>query len=267
MSAHLEPKSEPPLLELSGVILADSRRASGAAEAINWRVVAGDYWVIGGPAAAGKSDFLATAAGLQLPAQGRQFLFGQELGQMGEDEMLCARRRVGLVFANGGRLFNQFTVAENVALPLCYHRNCPVSEVWEPVQGILELTGLTALAHNTPGAIGRGWRQRAALARALALQPEVLLLDDPVAGLDLRQSRWWFELLGSLSAGHPLLDGKKMTLVVAVGNLRPWVEYARQFALLQPGRLLSIGCRAELDASAEPLLHELLGTESAHLTP
>ena len=215
--------------------------------------------------AAGKSVLLATAAGLQQPEEGRQFLFGQETGLMAEEELLAARRRVGLVFADGGRLFNHSTVAENVGLPLCYHRNCTLAEVWEPVEAILELTGLRPLAHNTPGMIGRGWRQRAGLARALALKPEVLLLDNPVAGLDPRQTRWWLELLASLFAGHPLMEGKKMTLVVAAGDLRPWVDHGRQFALLQQNRLLSLGDRAALAMSAEPLLHELLARETTPL--
>ena len=260
-----ETSTPPPLLQLSGVVLAAQRRAAARAEAIDWCVAAGDYWVIGGLPAAGKSDLLALAAGLQRPAQGQFFLFGQETDQMGEEEFLRERMRVGLVFADGGRLFNQFTVAENVALPLCYHHNCPVAEVLEPVQAILELTGLTPLAHNTPGVIGRSMRQRTGLARALALKPELLLLDDPVAGLDLRQTRWWLELLASLSDGHPLMEGKKITLAVTAGDLRPWVEAGRQFALLKQNRFLPLGGKVEMDVSTEPLLRELLATEASHL--
>ncbi len=254
-----------PLLELCGVHLAAQWHTAVSEETIDWRVAAGDYWVIGGLSAAGKSDLLATAAGLQRPAQGRLVLFGQETEHMGEDELLRERRRVGLVFSDGGRLFNHFTVAENVALPLCYHHNCPLAEVWEPVQAILELTGLTALAHNTPGMIGRSWRQRAGLARALALKPELLLLDDPVAGLDPRQTCWWLDLLASLSEGHPFLSGKKITLVVTAGDLRPWVEQGRQFALLQQNGFLRLGGRAEMSVNTEPLLRELLATEASHL--
>lgn len=245
--------------------MAAQRHASAGAESIDWRVAAGDYWVIGGLPAAGKSDLLATAAGLQRPAQGRLFLFGQDTEHLGEEALLRERLRVGLVFADGGRLFNHLTVAENVALPLCYHHNCPVAEVWEPVQAILELTGLTALAHNTPGVISRSWRQRTGLARALALKPELLLLDNPLAGLDPRQMRWWLNLLASLSAGHAIMDGKNVTLVVTAGDLRPWVEQGRQFALLQQNRFLPVGGKAELNASAEPSLRELLSAETIHL--
>lgn len=265
MPAVAETTFVPPLLELCGVLLAAQRPAPASAESIDWRVTAEDYWVVGGLPASGKSDLLATAAGLQRPAQGRHFLFGQETDHLGEEELLRERLRVGLVFADGGRLFNQFTVAENVALPLCYHHNCPAAEVWEPVQAILELTGLTSLAHNTPGVIGRSWRQRVGLARALALKPELLLLDNPVAGLDPRQTRWWLDLLATLSAGHPFMEGKKVTLVVTAGDLRPWVEHGRQFALLQQNCFVPLGDKAELSVSVEPLLRELLATETIHL--
>ena len=265
MPTAAETSPAPPLLELCGVLLAAQRYAAAGEETIDWRVAAGDYWVIGGLPAAGKSDLLATAAGLQRPAQGRIVLFGQETEHMGEEELLRERLRVGLVFSDGGRLFNHFTVAENVALPLCYHHNCPVAEVWEPVQAILELTGLTALAHNTPGVIGRSWRQRVGLARALALKPELLLLDNPLASLDLRQTRWWLDFLAGLSEGHPFMAGKKTTLAVTAGDLRPWVEQGRQFALLQQNRFLPLGDKDEMNVSTEPLLHELLVTEASQL--
>ena len=257
--------TDPPLLELKGVVLKAPRQKPADAQPIDWRVAAGDYWVIGGLPAAGKSELLGIAAGLQQPAQGQQYLFGQELGQMTEEDLLRARLRVGMVFADGGRLFNHLTLAENVALPLCYHRNCPLAELWEPVQAILELTGLSSLAHVTPGAAGRGWRQRAGLARALALKPELLLLDNPLAGLDPRQTRWWLDLLASLFAGHPLMESKKMTLVVATGDLRPWAEQGRQFALLHQHGLRPMGGPAELAMSAEPLLQDLLAPESNFL--
>ncbi len=265
MPTHPENQPEPPFLELKGVVLKAPRQPSADTPAIDWCVARGDYWVIGGLPAAGKSDLLAIAAGLQQPAQGQHYLFGQETGQMTEQALLQARLRIGMVFADGGRLFNHLTLAENVALPLCYHRNCPMAELLEPVQAMLELTGLSSLAHVTPGAAGRGWRQRASLARALALKPELLLLDNPLAGLDPRQTRWWLDLLASLFSGHPLMEGKKITLAVATGDLRPWADQGRQFALLHQNALRPLGGPAELAMSAEPLLHELLARESTFL--
>ena len=95
-------------------------------EGINWRVAVGDFWAVGGLHASGKSDLLATAAGIMRPARGRYRVFGQELGAGFEEDRLATRLRLGLVF-EGGRLFHHLSVAENIALPLCYHGNRTVA--------------------------------------------------------------------------------------------------------------------------------------------
>jgi phospholipid/cholesterol/gamma-HCH transport system ATP-binding protein len=86
--------------------------------------------------------------------------------------------RLGLVF-DGGQLFTQMTVWENVSLPLRYHRDVPAEDVLDEVDRMLELMGLTDVRDLTPGALSLSWRKRAGLARALAMRPEILLLDNP----------------------------------------------------------------------------------------
>src|SRR5437879_4992481 len=85
---------------------------------------------------------------------------------------------------------------------------------WKGVAGVLELVGLSAIAHRFPSGSQRHLRQRAALARALALRPEVLLLDEPVRGLDRRDTHWWLEFLCALSKGHSFFGGRKVTLAI-----------------------------------------------------
>lgn len=230
-------------------------------ERIDARIGAGDYWVVGGPAGSGKSDLLATMAGMQRPARGRLRFFGTNVNEAGDEELLQARRRIGLVFENGGRLFNHLTVAENVALPLRYHCNLSADETQETVEEMLSFTGLTSLAHLTPGRIKLPARQRIALARALALKPEVLLLDNPLAGLGPQETGWWLEFLARLSRGGEWAEGKPVSLVVTCHDLRPWTEQARQFALLKRKQWLFVGGRAELACSGEPLLRELLAAD------
>lgn len=227
-------------------------------EAVDWSVAAGEYWIIGARPGGGKSDLLAVAAGLLRPVRGTYRLFGREIGRLHGDEPLPERLRVGLVFEDGGRLFNALTVRENVALPLRYHRNADAEEVHDRVRAILELTGLTAVADYQAGRINRSWRQRTALTRALVLQPEVLLLDNPLAGLDPRQLHWWLEFLAALSTGHPFLDRRPVTLVVATDDLRPWRDHGNRFALIDGKRWLPFGERAELNRCHEPLVQELL---------
>jgi len=246
------------LLDVS--IGAGGRLDTASLEAITWRISPGDYWVVGGLPGSGKSDLLATLAGLYRPLGGTLKLFGSDVAGLSEDEFMTVRRRIGLVF-EGGRLFNQLSVAENVALPLRYHRSQPGFGDGERVKAILDATGLTSWAESTTGRISRAWRQRVALARALALGPEVLLLDNPLGGEAFQEARWWRDFLAQLAGGHELLRGRPATLVIACHDLRPWADQGKQFALLKQKRWLSVGGRADLTCGDEPLLHELLATE------
>jgi ABC-type transporter Mla maintaining outer membrane lipid asymmetry ATPase subunit MlaF len=123
---------------------------------------------------------------------------------------------------------------------------------------MLELTELAPFANHMPGAVGRNWQKRAGLARALMLRPEILLLDNPLGGLDLRHANWWLDFLDQLSAGHRPLAGQPMTLIVAAENLRPWRGRARQFAVLKDQQFVACGSRTELERATEPLVREML---------
>ena len=122
---------------------------------------------------------------------------------------------------------------------------------------MLELTELAAWADSTPGAITRTWRKRTGLARALMLQPDVLLLDNPLSGLDARQGGWWLNFLSGLSQGDELTDGKPMTLIVTAEDFRPWRKVARQFAVLKNKRLTVLGNAEQLEAASDELVREL----------
>lgn len=226
-------------------------------EGVDWSVAVGDYWVIGGLHASGKSDFMAVAAGIMPPARGVCRVFGRDLFAGPDHESLPTRLRIGMVF-DGGQLLHHLTVAENVALPIGYHRNQSQTEINAQVDALLALTGLASAANERPGFIGRNRQQRAGLARALALRPEVLLLDNPLTGLDPRDVWWWLDLLDQLSAGHPILNGRPLTLAVTGDDLRPWRRRARQFAVLKEKSLIVLGNRPDLDGHPEPLLQELL---------
>ena len=128
---------------------------------------------------------------------------------------------MGFVF-EGGQLFNQLTIRENVALPLQYHRDLPSAAAAQEVQALLELMELTPLADIDAVEHRANWRQRAALARALILKPEMLLLDNPLGRLGARHLQWWLRFLDQLWRGHEWCGGKPMTLVATTDDLRPW---------------------------------------------
>ncbi|OHE81541.1 MAG: hypothetical protein A2107_12610 [Verrucomicrobia bacterium GWF2_62_7] len=264
MNTAAETIARPPVIEMFDAAVT-SARAPGAAviSDINWCVSLDDYWVIGGPTGSGKSDLLATAAGLQRPLRGVHRIFGRELANLHEADRLRERLRVGIVFEDGARPFPQLTVAENVALPLRYHSDWDEAMLRQRVEEMLEVTELSAFADSAPSDLMRALIPRVGMARALALGPEVLLLDNPLAGLGPRQERWWLNFIASLAAGHPSMKGRKMTLVVVCDDLRPWMNQGRQFALLKGKHFLPLGGRADLERCNEPLLRDLTAAHSS----
>lgn len=226
-------------------------------EEVDWSVTVGDFWAIGGLQGCGKSDFMATAAGLMPPLLGKYEIFGRIADQGIEPDLLSTRLRLGLVF-DGGQLLRHLTIAENVTLPLRYHTDLSEDEVDLRVGRLLDLTGLTRWADERASALSRNWQQRAGLARALALGPEVLLLDAPLTGLDPRDERWWLDFLSQLSLGHEAVGGRPMTLVVSCDDLRPWVKRADHFAVLRGQRFIPLP-PGVAPAEADDVLLDLLG--------
>ena len=217
---------------------------------VNWKVAPGEFWVVAAPQHSGKSDFLMTVGSIMAPATGCYRFLGEEM-PIFEEPRLQHRLKLGFVF-DGGQLFGRLTVAENIALPLRYHGRLSPLEIEARVKMLLELTELAPLASNTPGNLGRSWQQRAGLARAIALQPEVLLLDSPLTGLDLPHQTWWLGFLDQLSRGHNCTGGNPITLIITADDLRPWRQHATQVACLAGKKFVPVGdWRAVEDSKIE----------------
>jgi ABC-type transporter Mla maintaining outer membrane lipid asymmetry ATPase subunit MlaF len=228
------------ILEMQGVQVAALRDPSLIVlEELTWSVRPGEFWVVAGSQHSGKSDLLLHAAGLMTPCAGTCRVFGCDTHQFDETE-LATRLRVGFAFADG-KLFNQLTLAENVALPLRYHQKLTDAETVRRVEALLELLELTPLADALPGNVAVVWRRRAALARALALQPELLLLDNPNGGLTARHRQWQMNFLDELWRGHGFFGGRPMTLVATTDDLPPWQHPRRKFAGVHAGRFTVLG--------------------------
>jgi len=246
-----------PAIEMRGVTVGAMRDVTfTVVEGVDWTVAAGEFWVVAGQQQSGKSDFLMLAAGLMAPMAGSYKLFGNETRDFGEAE-LAERLRVGFVF-DGGQLFNQLTIAENVALPLRYHKDLPPDAAMAEVKSLLDLMELTPLADVTPANVAANWRSRAALARALVLKPELLLLDNPLAGLGARHRQWWLRFLDRLWSGHEFCDGKPVTIVATADDLRPWENARRKFALLHDKKFIPLGSWNEVVSANDIVVKELL---------
>jgi len=251
-----------PAIEMRGVSAGSLTNASDEiVEGVNWTVSQGEYWVIGAPQHSGKSDFLMMTGGLTVPRAGEYRFLGEPM-PIFEGPRLDHRLKLGFVF-DGGQLLGGLTVADNIALPLRYHYELEPDELEACVTRLLGVTDLTAMANHLPGRIGRAWQQRAGLARALVLEPEVLLVDSPLTGLDVRHANWWLGFLDGLSRGHSLMGGHPITLVVTADDLRPWRGRAHKFAYLSEKRLTVIGDWPAVERSRDATVRDLLDDGSA----
>ena len=143
---------------------------------------------------------------------------------------------MGFVFDGDGRLFSGLSVAENLVLPRCYHRNEDPSEALAALAPLIRHLQLESLLSRGPASLGRSWSRRVALARCLALGPELLLLDNPLAGLDPVHLRWWRGFLADALAGHPVLGGEPLAIVATTDAIRPYLPLHPRFALVEGDR-------------------------------
>lgn len=245
------------VIEMRDVRIGTMRDASELVlDKVNWSVARGEFWIVAGHQHSGKSDFLMTTAGLMPPADGCYKFFGSET-EIFDESRLADRLRMGFVF-DSAQLFPDMTIAENVALPLRYHKNLPPAEAMKVIDGLLELMELKPIADVTPANLPRSWHKRAGLARALATQPEILLLDNPLGGLDARHAHWWLQFLDQLWRGHKLLGSQPLTIIATTDDLRPWRNDARRFALLKEEEFIPLGSWKEVSSLNEPIVKELL---------
>lgn len=245
-----------PALEMRGVTVASLHDPGQTVlEGVNWTVAAREFWVVVGLLRSGKSALMAVAAGTSPPAAGTCQIFGREVTAGFEREQLALRLRLGVVF-DGGHLIHHLTLAENIALPLRYHYHHTDSETEDHLKALLALTGLERWADSLPARVNRNWQQRIGLARALALRPEVLLLDSPLTGLDPRDAIWWLETIQALAAGHPLMAKRPLTVIVTGDDLRPWKSEGRRFAVLKNRQFVPLAPGSEPGHDPDAVLRE-----------
>ncbi len=231
---------------------------------IDWQVLEGECWVIGGLQGSGKSAVIEAAAGLRATSSGCVKLFGSDPAVLTGTEAQALRRRVGMVFEGSGRLFGGLSVLENLTLPLRYHEDLSPEDALEQIIPLLEAFDLQPVSGLFPRQLGYGFSKRVALARALVLRPEILLVDDPLGGLDAAQARTLRRLLLQLNRGHAWMGERPITLVITAEELRPFLNLADHFALVENRRWTRIGTRDELLECRSPGVIELLADHSEH---
>ncbi|NQV33799.1 MAG: ABC transporter ATP-binding protein [Phycisphaeraceae bacterium] len=200
----------------------------------------GEIMVILGGSGCGKSTLLRTMTGLLEPDKGTVKLFGQDISNVQDDELKAIRKRFGILFQSGA-LFNSLTISENVALLLQEHTDLDPSTIDIMVKIKLELVGLREHADKMPAQLSGGMKKRAGLARALALDPEILFYDEPSAGLDPVTSAQIDQLIIDLT--------KKLnvTSVVVTHELDSGFRIADRMCMLDKGKVLKIGPRRQFE--------------------
>ncbi len=217
---------------------------------INLRVSRGEILGIVGKSGSGKTTLLRDMIGLQTPSEGHAYLFGERLDSLSPEQLAALHQRCGMLF-QGGALFSAFNVFDNIAFPLRESRFVDEGLVRQLVCMKLGMVGLDReAALRLPAELSGGMVTRAALARALALEPELLLLDEPTSGLDPLASEDFIRLLSSL---HQEL---RFTLVMVTHDLDVMRDLCHMLAVLADGRLLAYGSPAEVRRSQEPLVRE-----------
>ncbi len=261
MSAELSPSQQIELrrqrdegalaVRLSGVRL--DRGARTVLSGIDLAVPRGSVTAVLGPSGSGKSTLLAALTGELVPAAGSVEVFGQPVPQR-QRALLELRKSVGVLLQGNG-LLTDLTVAENVALPLRAHTDLPKPVIRRLVDMKLHAVGLRTAADLYPRELSGGMARRVALARALALDPPLMIYDEPLTGLDPIASGVIMSLISRLN------DSLGLTSIIVTHHVHETLPVADRAIVIANGRIVFSGTPAELEATQDPLVLQFLRGE------
>jgi phospholipid/cholesterol/gamma-HCH transport system ATP-binding protein len=220
-------------------------------DGINLDISRGETMVLLGGSGSGKSTLLRHIIGLERPQSGQVLVKGVDLANCTPMELKKMRRSIGVAFQNAA-LFNSMSVEDNIALPLREHTRLAESTIRLMTWMKLAVVGLPESGRLTPQELSGGMKKRAAVARALSLDPEILVFDEPSAGLDPIVAAELDELILGLKQAF------NMTVVVVTHEMASAFRIADRMAMLYKGSLIAVGTREELQSSAHPHIRRFL---------
>jgi phospholipid/cholesterol/gamma-HCH transport system ATP-binding protein len=220
-------------------------------DSIRLQVFKGETLVILGGSGSGKSTLLRLMIGNETIDGGDIMCLGKSLARMKTAELTEYRKSIGVLFQSGA-LFNSMSIAENIALPLREHTDLPHETIDIMVKIKLELVGLRMHADKMPAQLSGGMKKRAGLARAIALDPQILFYDEPSAGLDPVTSTEIDHLIMDLN------DKLGVTSVVVTHEMDSAFRIADRMVLLDRGKFVASGTPQEMKDSTNPLVHQFI---------
>jgi len=245
--------ADSPIIEVTDLVRRFGDRA--VINDISFNVQRGETLVIMGSSGCGKSTLLRHMIGSMKPTSGSVKLFGEQITTMNEREIARVRTRFGMLFQSGA-LLASLTVGENVALPLLQHTDKSPDEIEEIVKQKLQMVGLTGFEDLKPDEISGGMKKRVGLARALALNPELLFSDEPTSGLDPIMTAVVDQL--TLKLTH----GSHMTAVVVSHDMTSAFRIATRMIMLGGGGIVAQGTPDEIRTSPNPEVQQFIKGEA-----
>ncbi len=241
-------------MEEQPVVVKGLRKSFGEQQVlkgIDLAVDKGEILAVLGKSGTGKSVLLRLLIGLEKADAGSISIFGQETTNLQMDQLNQVRLKIGFLFQEGA-LYDSLTIAENVAFPLRRHKKMSDSEREEKVRALLNSVGLDKDLEKMPAGISGGMRKRVGLARALALDPEILLFDEPTAGLDPITAAEIGKLI------EKQREERNVTSIVVTHDMHAAHHFSDRLVMLKEGNILISGSFEDFQKSKDPFVAQFL---------
>src|ERR1051326_6167400 len=225
---------------------------------VSFDVMKGETVCILGRSGVGKSVSLHNIMGFLKPDAGRVWVAGEDITDYGEPDLERIRKKVTMVFQNGA-LFDSLSVGENVAFPLRERGDLDEKQIYQIVDGLLEMVGVRAMRDLFPPDLSTGMKRSVAIARALSAQPEAVLYDEPTTMVDPLMA----QLLGDLI--KKLKYQLRLTSIVVTHDMRLAKKLADRVVFLHEARALFFGKYSDLERSQDPIIRQFLALDQLHL--